>query len=70
MFQELIKNDAFIEHATFAGRSYGTSIAAVKEVTKQGRACILDIEMEVLFPPSPLPPATIPNTLSFRALNK
>ncbi|KAF8245171.1 guanylate kinase [Wilcoxina mikolae CBS 423.85] len=45
-FQELIKDNAFIEHATFAGRSYGTSFAAVKAVTKQGRACILDIEME------------------------
>ncbi|KAI5791369.1 P-loop containing nucleoside triphosphate hydrolase protein [Pyronema domesticum] len=45
-FQELVAENAFIEHATFAGRSYGTSIAAVKDVTKQGRACILDIEME------------------------
>jgi guanylate kinase len=46
-FQELVKENAFIEHATFAGRSYGTSFAAVKDVTSKGRACILDIEMEV-----------------------
>jgi guanylate kinase len=49
-FEELINKHAFIEHATFAGRSYGTSFAAVRDVTSQGRACILDIEMEVGFP--------------------
>ncbi len=46
-FQDLIKDGAFIENAEFAGRCYGTSFAAVKDVTKQGRTCILDIEMEV-----------------------
>jgi len=51
-FEELINKDAFIEHATFAGRSYGTSFAAVRDVTSKGRACILDIEMEVV-PRSP-----------------
>ncbi|KAA8913253.1 guanylate kinase/L-type calcium channel beta subunit [Sphaerosporella brunnea] len=45
-FQELVNSNAFIEHATFAGRSYGTSLAAVRDVTSKGRACILDIEME------------------------
>ncbi|KAI5778414.1 P-loop containing nucleoside triphosphate hydrolase protein [Geopyxis carbonaria] len=45
-FEQLVKDGAFIEHAQFAGRCYGTSIAAVKDVTAQGRACILDIEME------------------------
>lgn len=45
-FQALVDADGFIEHATFAGRSYGTSVAAVKELAKQGRVCILDIEME------------------------
>lgn len=39
-------DNKFIEHATFAGKSYGTSIQAVKDVVNQGRACILDIEME------------------------
>jgi guanylate kinase len=42
-----VNNNAFIEHATFAGRSYGTSFAAIRDVLSQGRACILDIEMEV-----------------------
>ena len=42
----MVKNSLFIEHATFAGKSYGTSIQAVKDVTAKGQACILDIEME------------------------
>lgn len=56
----MVDNNAFIEHATFAGRSYGTSIAAVKDVTAKGRACILDIEMEVCPPPLPLPLPRVP----------
>ncbi|TGZ84310.1 guanylate kinase [Ascodesmis nigricans] len=45
-FTQLVADNKFIEHATFAGKSYGTSIQAVKDVVNQGRACILDIEME------------------------
>ncbi|TGZ81909.1 guanylate kinase [Ascodesmis nigricans] len=45
-FTQLIADNKFIEHATFAGKSYGTSIQAVKDVVNKGRACILDIEME------------------------
>jgi guanylate kinase len=46
-FEELVRNGAFIEHATFAGKSYGTSYDAVNRVLEAGRACVLDIEMEV-----------------------
>lgn len=45
-FQTLVSQDAFIENAQFAGKCYGTSFAAVKDVTAKGRVCILDIEME------------------------
>jgi len=45
-FEELVRNGAFIEHATFAGKSYGTSYDAVNKVLEAGRACVLDIEME------------------------
>lgn len=46
VFKELIDEGKFIEHAEFAGRRYGTSVQAVKDVVNKGRACVLDIEME------------------------
>ncbi|ESK96424.1 guanylate kinase [Moniliophthora roreri MCA 2997] len=45
-FLELIKEGAFIEHAEFSGNFYGTSFQTVREVEKQGRRCILDIEAQ------------------------
>lgn len=45
-FKELVDANGFIEHATFGGNCYGTSVAAVKKVAEQKRICILDIEME------------------------
>ena len=32
----------FVEHAEVHGNLYGTSIAAVQEVTKKGRVCLLE----------------------------
>jgi len=46
VFQSLVDEKGFIEHATFGGNSYGTSIKAVEDVAEKGRTCILDIEME------------------------
>lgn len=46
-FQELLKENAFIEHAQFSGNYYGTSFMTVEEVSKSGRRCILDIESQV-----------------------
>jgi len=46
-FEELAKDGAFIEYATFAGKRYGTSYDAVREVLERVRACVLDIDMEV-----------------------
>ncbi|EKG21914.1 Guanylate kinase [Macrophomina phaseolina MS6] len=42
----MIASSAFVEHAVFGGNRYGTSFAAVADVAKQGRVCILDIELE------------------------
>eukprot|EP00177_Eucheuma_denticulatum_P008559 GFKZ01015584.1.p1 GENE.GFKZ01015584.1~~GFKZ01015584.1.p1 ORF type:complete len:199 (+),score=54.38 GFKZ01015584.1:360-956(+) len=36
----------FIEHAEVHGRHYGTSVSAVECVKKQGRICILDIDVQ------------------------
>ncbi|TDL23577.1 guanylate kinase [Rickenella mellea] len=46
-FLNLLKANAFIEHAEFSGNLYGTSIAAVNSVQSAGRRCILDIEAQV-----------------------
>lgn len=45
-FDALVVAGGFVEHATFGGNSYGTSIAAVQKIAEEGRTCILDIEME------------------------
>jgi len=45
-FAALVGQGAFVEHATFSGNCYGTSVAAVRDVAEKGRVCVLDIEME------------------------
>lgn len=45
-FEAMIADNAFVENAVFGGNRYGTSFAAVADVAKQGRVCILDIELE------------------------
>jgi len=44
--KEAIANGEFIEHATFAGNTYGTSTAAVQRVRSKGLICILDIDIQ------------------------
>ena len=46
-FEELVASGGFIEHAQFGQNSYGTSTATVEAVGKEGKTCLLDIEMEV-----------------------
>lgn len=41
-----VEEGKFIEHAEVHGRHYGTSIAAVESVRKEGRICILDIDVQ------------------------
>ncbi|TGZ85693.1 guanylate kinase [Ascodesmis nigricans] len=45
-FHTLKSQNAFIEHATFAAHSYGTSRSAIQSVLDSGRVCVLDIELE------------------------
>ncbi|XP_004524892.1 guanylate kinase [Ceratitis capitata] len=42
--EEKIANGEFIETATFCGNLYGTSKAAVRDVQKENKVCVLDIE--------------------------
>jgi guanylate kinase len=46
-FRQLIDDGGFIEHAQYSGNLYGTSFAAVEDVAKSGRRCILDIDSQV-----------------------
>ncbi|KAG0231874.1 hypothetical protein BGW41_002077 [Actinomortierella wolfii] len=43
--EQMIHENKFLEHAEFAGNLYGTSIQTVQDVEKQGKICILDIEL-------------------------
>lgn len=44
--KKAIENGEFIEHAEFSGNFYGTSHKAVDDVSKTGRICILDVDMQ------------------------
>lgn len=46
-FEEMIRQNKFIEHAVFSGNLYGTSIQAVDDVRATGKRCILDIDSQV-----------------------
>ncbi|KIM32021.1 hypothetical protein M408DRAFT_15003 [Serendipita vermifera MAFF 305830] len=45
-FEEMIRQNKFIEHASFSGNLYGTSIQAIEDVEKTGKRCILDIDSQ------------------------
>lgn len=44
--QKAVDAGEFLEHANVHGNIYGTSKAAVEEVKKTGRCCILDIDVQ------------------------
>lgn len=46
-FDQLVADDAFIEHAQFSGNCYGTSAKAVKDFEGSGKRCLLDIDTQV-----------------------
>lgn len=48
-FDNLLANNAFLEHAEYGGNRYGTSKLTVEEQSQTGRVVLLDIEMEVGF---------------------
>ncbi|KAF6844119.1 Guanylate kinase [Colletotrichum musicola] len=45
-FDDLVRADGFVEHATFGSNAYGTSKATIEEQSAKGRVVVLDIEME------------------------
>ena len=45
-FEELIAEDAFIEHACVHGNYYGTLKAPIEEVLREGNSMILDIDVQ------------------------
>lgn len=45
-FKSMIEDNKFIEWAQFSGNYYGTTIESVHHVTKSGKTCILDIDMQ------------------------
>ncbi|MGM9615658.1 MAG: guanylate kinase [Oscillospiraceae bacterium] len=45
-FWEMIKADAFLEHAEYVGNCYGTPVAPVDENIAAGNTVILDIEVQ------------------------
>ncbi|XP_076657472.1 guanylate kinase isoform X2 [Halictus rubicundus] len=44
--EKQIEQGEFLETATFSGNLYGTSKKAVEDVRREGKICILDIEMQ------------------------
>ena len=44
--QQDIEAGLFVEHAEVHGNLYGTSMAAVQAVTRQGKVCLLDIDVQ------------------------
>ena len=45
-FDKMVKDDAFLEHATFNGNSYGTPKAYVQQLIDEGKDVILEIEVK------------------------
>ena len=45
-FYEMVKADAFLEHAEYTGASYGTPAAPVEKDLEEGYSVILDIEVQ------------------------
>ncbi len=46
MFQQMVVDEAFIEHATVFGHQYGTSHAQIEMRLKQGTDVVLDIDWQ------------------------
>lgn len=48
-FENMVKNDEFLEHAGFVGHYYGTPAAEVKKNLEEGRDVVLEIETQGAF---------------------
>ena len=45
-FQRMIEADAFIEHALYLGKNYGTPIAPIRDALERGKVVILEIDVQ------------------------
>jgi guanylate kinase len=45
-FEEMVRDDAFLEHATVFGNRYGTPAAAVEKMLGEGRDVLFDIDWQ------------------------
>lgn len=45
-FDEMLKNDEFLEHATYVNNSYGTPLKPIYDHLSEGYVVILDIEVQ------------------------
>lgn len=45
-FEALVRAGAFLEHATYQGNQYGTSLASVRKPTEEGFDLILEVEIQ------------------------
>ncbi|XP_060581346.1 guanylate kinase-like isoform X2 [Ruditapes philippinarum] len=45
VFEKMVADGGFLEHAQFSGNCYGTSKMAVEKVQSSGKICILDVEI-------------------------
>lgn len=44
--EKMINDGKFLESATYSGNVYGTSLESVESVNRDGKICVLDIEIE------------------------
>ncbi len=45
-FEQMIRNDQFVEYATVFGNYYGTSVKAINDQLRQGKHAILEIDWQ------------------------
>lgn len=48
-FTNLISQGAFLEHEEFSGNLYGTSLQTIKDSMKDGKVCILDVDLKGVY---------------------
>lgn len=56
---KMIQDGKFIEHAHVHGNIYGTSIAAVKDVSEANKICVLDIDVQGVKSVKEAPPSMV-----------
>ena len=58
-FDQMVSEGAFLEHASFNGRSYGTPRAYVEKLLSEGKDVILEIEVQGAFQVKKILPETL-----------